>query len=132
MTDRSSGSRRSFMLFAAGIVGSFALLRISLAFRPNADFDVLGYNIHHLFTGILVVCACAIPLALDRSAGRTRELFVAGLGVGLGMVLDEWVYLIATGGSNAEYLLPVSFWGGVVCIVAALLYAWAWSRSSAR
>ena len=39
------------------------------------------------------------------------------------MALDEWVYLIATDGSNAAYLLPVSFWGGVVVVGLALVYA---------
>jgi uncharacterized membrane protein len=38
------------------------------------------------------------------------------------MALDEWVYLIATDGSNASYLLPVSFWGGAVAIVLACAY----------
>jgi hypothetical protein len=40
----------------------------------------------------------------------------------MGMALDEWVFLIATDGSNASYLLPVSFWGGVVMIGLACLY----------
>jgi hypothetical protein len=43
--------------------------------------------------------------------------------MGLAMALDEWVYLIATDGSNASYLLPVSFWGGVVVVGLALAYA---------
>jgi hypothetical protein len=38
------------------------------------------------------------------------------------MALDEWVYLIATDGSNASYLLPVSFWGGAMVIGMACLY----------
>ena len=43
-------------------------------------------------------------------------------GAGLALSLDEVVYLIATDGSNASYLLPVSFWGGVV--VVGLGVAW--------
>jgi hypothetical protein len=43
-------------------------------------------------------------------------------GSGLSLALDEVVYLIATDGSNASYLLPVSFWGGV--IVVGLGPAW--------
>jgi hypothetical protein len=48
--------------------------------------------------------------------------------VGLSLALDEWVYLIATDGSNASYLLPVSFWGGVIVVGAATLYAAILSR----
>ncbi len=32
------------------------------------------------------------------------------------MVLDEVIYLIATDGSNASYLLPISLWGAVSLI----------------
>jgi hypothetical protein len=53
-------------------------------------------------------------------------------GVGLSLALDEVVYLIATDGSNASYLLPVSFWGGVVVVGAGALWialvAWGGGR----
>jgi hypothetical protein len=39
------------------------------------------------------------------------------------MALDEWVYLIATDGTNASYLLPVSLWGAVIVISIASIYA---------
>ena len=42
--------------------------------------------------------------------------------LGLGLALDEWVYLIVTDGSNASYLLPISFWGGVVVVGLAIGY----------
>ena len=32
------------------------------------------------------------------------------------------VYLIATDGSNASYLLPVSFWGAVIVVGAGVLW----------
>jgi hypothetical protein len=41
----------------------------------------------------------------------------------LRLALDEWVYLIATDGGNASYLLPVSVWGGVVVVGLACAYA---------
>ncbi len=49
-------------------------------------------------------------------------------GVGLALALDEWLYLIVTDGTNASYLLPVSFWGGFAAVVMAMLYAWVVSR----
>lgn len=120
---------RNFRLLAGGMVGIFALLRIMLLFSPNADFNVLGYNIHHLYSGILLTTATSIPLALGMREGRGRQIVVLGLGVGLGMVLDEWVYLIVTKGTNADYLLPVSFWGGLALVLVAAIGAWLWSRT---
>jgi len=105
------------------MVLTFVALRIWLGFTPNADFDVAGYNIHHLFTGIVLVTACAIPLILRSSRDRLRSLLLVGFGVGLALVLDEWVYLIVTDGSNASYLLPVSFRGGAIAIALAAVYA---------
>jgi len=119
-------ARRALTLLLVAMVGTVTVLRASLALSPNSDFNVLGYNIHHLFTGVLIVTACAIPLAVGVAAGRLRDALVAGLGVGLGLVLDEWVYLIATDGTNASYLLPVSFWGAVIVVGAAAVYAVVW------
>src|SRR5688572_22336926 len=132
----SSGSavrgRRRAVILAASLVVTFVVMRVALAFRSNADFDVAGYNIHHLFTGLLILTACAIPLLVRSPGGRVDDALTAGFGVGLGLALDEWVYLIATDGSNASYLLPVSFWGGVVVVGAAVLYVAALGWWTAR
>jgi hypothetical protein len=100
-------------MFLIAFLGTFVVVRTWLWFTPNADFDVGGYNVHHLFTGVLVLTASMLPLALGAGTGRAAPPLVAGSGVGLSLVLDEWVYLIVTDGSNASYLLPASFWGAV-------------------
>ena len=89
---------------------------------PESDFNVGGYNIHHLFTGLLLIVAGGMPLALF--PGRSKGLDVAAMtfGIGLSLALDEWVYLIATDGTNASYLLPVSLRGGIVMIGLAVAY----------
>jgi hypothetical protein len=131
MTDPSA-ARRHTLLFSTALVATFVGLRLWLNITPNADFNVMGYNIHHLFTGVLIVTATAIPLAVGVELGRARNLLVAGLGVGLGFVLDEWVYLIVTPGTNADYLLPVSFRGGVVMVALGVGVAMASLRLFGR
>ena len=133
-TPPSSGrdARRHALLFTGAMVGTFAGLRIWLNITPNADFNVLGYNVHHLFTGVLITTASAIPLAIGVAPSRGRDMLVAALGVGLALVLDEWVYLITTRGTNADYLLPISFRGGVAMIAIAVLIAAVSYRISAR
>ncbi len=113
--------RRGWILLLSVVV-TFGVMRTMLTLRPNADFTVVGYNIHHLFTGLVILTVCGLPLVLGYGRGRLGDALTAGFGIGLSLALDEWVYLIATDGSNASYLLPVSFWGGVVMIGAAVLY----------
>lgn len=101
---------------------TFVIVRLALWRSPDSDFDIAGHNIHHLFSGVLLMTAGAIPLVLR--AGRSPGLDVACgvFGVGMALALDEVVYLIATDGSNASYLLPVSFWGGVVVVGLGALW----------
>ncbi|MFN0119923.1 MAG: hypothetical protein ACKV2V_05420 [Blastocatellia bacterium] len=112
--------RRNATLVAGSMLATFAALRLYLSFAPDTDLNVGPYNIHHLYSGLLVLIAGAIPLALFREKRITWPLLA--LGAGLGMTLDEWVFLIATNGSNTAYLAPVSWWGAVVMIALACLY----------
>lgn len=101
---------------------TFALLRAYLYFSPNTDLNIGHYNIHHLFTGLILIAVGGIPLAILDASTRWLEPARWIFGAGMGMALDEWVFLIATDGSNASYLLPVSFWGGIVVIGLSLAY----------
>jgi hypothetical protein len=120
--DRTAVTRNGLALLAS-MAGTFVLLRIWLSFSPNTDFNVAGYNIHHLFTGLVLVSLGAVPLAVLEGRNPVRSWARVVMGIGLGMALDEWVYLIATDGTNASYLLPVSFWGGVVVLGLVCAYA---------
>lgn len=65
-----------------------------------------------------------VPLALGMAPGAPAPLLTAVAGIGLSLVVDEWVYLVATDGTNASYLLPVSLWGAVAMhalVVAGVL-----------
>lgn len=122
-TDGAVPPRRRLQIFLLFLIGTFVLTRVSLTFRPDADFDVAGYNVHHLFTGFLIAAACAIPLALITTGKRATEALIAGLGIGLSLGLDEVIYLIMTDGSNASYLTRVSWIGGIAFVLLAAIYA---------
>ena len=113
---------RRARLIVASLVLTFVVIRVMLHMSPNSDFDVAGYNIHHLFTGILLLTIGGIPLTLFPGRSVLLDLSALLFGAGLSLVLDEWVYLIATDGTNASYLLPVSLRGGIIMIALAALY----------
>ena len=114
-------NRRRAAILLASLAVTFAVFRIYLSFAPNTDLTVGDYNVHHLFTGLLLVTFGGIVGVLLEGGGRALDVATAVFGVGLAMALDEWVYLIATDGTNAAYLLPVSLWGGATMVGIACL-----------
>jgi len=128
-TARSVDRRRARQLIVSMLV-TFLVLRGYLHTFPNQDMNVGGFNIHHLFTGLLLITLGGIPLGVLNGSGRALDIATVMFGVGLTMALDEWLYLIVTDGSNASYLLPVSFWGGIGFVGAALIYAALLSRAT--
>lgn len=126
---------RNGLLLLASMLLTFAALRVSLHLSPDSDFNVGQYNIHHLFTGLLLIAAGGIPLAIFRGSTKRLDAALLVFGAGLAMALDEWVYLIATDGTNASYLLPISLWGGVIVVGLACSYTAAlviWRRATVR
>jgi len=118
---RDMNTRRAWII-ATTMVVTFVIVRSMLQLSPNSDFTVGQYNIHHLFTGLLLITAGGIPLALFPRNSLLTDGMAAVFGAGLSLALDEWVYLIATDGSNASYLLPVSLRGGIVMVGLAVAY----------
>jgi hypothetical protein len=113
---------RRARIIVLSLLATFIIVRAMLHMSPNSDLDILGYNIHHLFTGLLLVVGGGIPLALFPRDSRATDAASAIFGGGLALTLDEWVYLIVTDGTNASYLLPVSVKGGITMVVLAVAY----------
>lgn len=105
------------------MAAAFVVMRAYLHASPNTDLTIAGYNIHHLFTGLVLVALGGIAAVVMPAAHRLSLPAIAVFGTGLALCLDEWLYLIVTDGSNASYLLPVSFRGGLACVSAAIVYA---------
>lgn len=127
-----SQSPRRLVILLVALLATYVVVRASMVMRPDADLFVFGFNIHHLFTGVLITTICAIPLVVGAPKRLTDDILVGGLGVGLALALDEVVYLIATDGSNQSYLTPISWLGGTTLILFACGYAIAIARMAHR
>ena len=123
MTPRVRGTT-----LALAMAATFAGMRVYLHASPDTDLNIAGYNIHHLFTGVLLLTAGGVAAVVLPVAHRYAMAAVAVFGVGLALVLDEWLYLIVTDGTNASYLLPVSFWGGLAAVSRAVISAMVLAR----
>ncbi len=114
--------KRRALLFLAFLLAPFLVFRAVLFLSPHTNLTVGAYNIHHLFIGLFLIVLGGVPMAVVRGAARVLDVATAIFATGLSLALDEWVYLITTDGSDASYLLPISFWGGVTMIATACLY----------
>jgi hypothetical protein len=123
MDGRAALVRRSMIL-------TVAVTRAYLWFRPDADFNVGAYNIHHLFTGALLMSAAGIAATLDLRR-PARDACAVAFGIGLALTLDEWVYLIVTDGTNAMYWSTPSVVGAVVAIAGAWVCLYFAARATA-
>jgi hypothetical protein len=117
-------NKRRARILGVSLIATFVVVRAFLFMKPDADLNVGAYNIHHLFSGVLLLTACGVALVLCDTRSRLNDAATAGFGVGLSLALDEWVYLIATDGSNAAYLRPVSWLGGGLMVGSAAAYVW--------
>jgi hypothetical protein len=108
---------------ALAMAATFAVMRAYLHMSPNSDLTIGGYNIHHLFTGLVLLTLGGITAVIVPPNSRLSLGAIVIFGVGLALALDEWLYLIVTDGTNASYLLPVSFWGGFAAVLLATGYA---------
>jgi hypothetical protein len=89
-----------------------------------------GYLVHHLFVGVLIVVPAAFILAFGTRGRVVGVLARVALGIGSGMILDEVTYLVATGGSDSDYVSGVSLGGSValVSLATILLVGIYWVR----
>lgn len=108
--------------FLVGFWGCFLILRAWLYYSPNSDFDVLGYNIHHLYTGVVILVIALFPILFSQLNQNLEKYCYLGVGVGLSLIIDEWLYLIATDGSNSSYWLDISWYGAWVMMSMVTLY----------
>jgi hypothetical protein len=105
------------------MLATFVALRLYLHLVHVQHLYPGGYLVHHLFLGVLIVLPATFLLAFGPPQRPVRILSLVLVGIGSGMILDEFVYLVATKGTDQDYVSRVSLLGAIVCIslAAALL-----------
>ena len=97
------------------IIVTFVSQRLYLhLINRDTDLYIRGHNVHHLFVGAVTALPAAFLLAFRPSVPWLSLGALAMLGSGSAMVLDQIVFLIATDGSNASYVKPLSLWNAMV------------------
>jgi len=113
---------RTLLLVLLPLLVTFIGQRLYLHLvNPNSDLFIAGRNVHHLFVGTMLAIPGAFVIAFMPEASVVRWVALVAIGVGSAMVLDQIVFLIATDGTNASYLKPVSLWGAIVLEALAVV-----------
>src|SRR5688572_265840 len=95
-----AGSRRRTYVVVATMLGTFVVFRTVLHLRPDTDLFVAGYDVHHLYTGVLLMAIFGLPAMVSERRRPVAMPSASGFAIGLTLALDQWVYLITTDGTN--------------------------------
>ena len=115
--------KKRLSVFIISLLAALVLLRVFLSILPSTNLNFLGYNVHHLFVGSLLVVVSLVFLIFN----IVNNFTIIFSGISSALVLDEIIYLIATDGSDLSYLTPVSLWGAItlsaiILTLAIILY----------
>lgn len=102
--------KKGNLLFSVSLL-TVVIARISVLIVPNVDIYVFGINFHHFWLGLIIVLLSLILI-------RARS--VLGLiifGFGLGLMIDQFVFMILGGGGDNEYWSSIPFVGVVIMVV---------------
>lgn len=111
--------RRTLRLILLPLLATFAAQRLFLHLAGVHHLYPGGFLVHHLFFGILMALPAAFVLAFDPQSMRAAVLCRIALGSGSAMILDEIVFFVATGTTDADYLSGRSLGGALVFIALA-------------
>jgi hypothetical protein len=118
--DGPIAARRTFLLIAVPMLGTFATQRLILHHSsPDSHVFIGGYLVHHLFTGAIIQIASSFLIAFGIGSRRTQDVARGLLGFGSAMVLDEIIFLVCTDGSGPAYRNGTSLAGAAVLITLA-------------
>ena len=112
-------AKQTLLLILLPMLATVFSLRLYLHLVHVRHIYPGGYLVHHLFVGVLILVPAALLLAFGT---RHRVLARVGLGVGSGLILDEIVYLVATKGSDADYISRTSLVGSIVLVSLAVVF----------
>ncbi|HZX12439.1 MAG TPA: hypothetical protein VFE88_03200 [Candidatus Nanoarchaeia archaeon] len=113
-------NHKAFNIYALSVLLTLIITRIFLSISPETNFYLLGYNIHHLYTGLFLLILL-LPFLLFH---KSNIIFFLLAGVATALILDEFVYLLFTNGTDAAYLGTVSLWGMILFSIFYLLYTY--------
>jgi len=105
--------KETLLLLLLPLLSTFLCLRLYLHLVGVRHMYPGGFLVHHLFIGVLIALPAAFLLAFESRNVLRARLALAALGIGSALILDEVTYLVATKGTDADYVSRVSLFGAI-------------------
>jgi hypothetical protein len=110
---RPLNPKQTLLLLLVPLLSTFLCLRLYLHFVGVRHIYPGGFLVHHLFIGVLIALPAALLLAFELRNVLMARLSRVALGIGSALSLDEVTYLVATKGTDADYVSRVSLFGAI-------------------
>ena len=107
---------KNIRLIPLFILITLLLSRMFLYFFPNVNISFSSYSIHHLYVGVFILLLL-LPFLLIKKLTLPLSIF---LGISLGLILDEFFFLVFTKGTDADY--TTSLFGMILFTIIYLIY----------
>jgi hypothetical protein len=105
--------KQTLLLLLLPLLTTFLCLRLYLHLVGVRHIYPGGFLVHHLFIGVLIALPAAFLLAFELRNVLLARLALVALGIGSALILDEVTYLVATKGTDADYVSRVSLFGAI-------------------
>jgi hypothetical protein len=113
--------KQTLLLLVLPLLATFMCLRLYLHLAGVRHVYPGGFLVHHLFIGVLIALPAAFLLAFQLGNILLARLALAALGIGSALILDEVSYLVATKGTDADYVSHVSLFGAIAFEAMAVI-----------
>jgi len=113
--------KQSLLLILSAMWITFLGLRLSLHLGGVRHVYPGGHLVHHFFFGAILILPAAFLLAFPPRSRWLRFATLALLGMASALLLDEFVYMLATQTTDADYISRIPFLGALVLISSATL-----------
>jgi hypothetical protein len=114
--------KQTLLLILLPMLAAFACLRLYLHLVHVQHIYPGGYLVHHLFLGVLIEVPAAFILAFGARNRFLAVLAPIAVGIGTALILDEVTYLVATKGTDQDYVSRVSLAGASLLIFLAVVF----------
>ncbi|MFB6294198.1 MAG: hypothetical protein ABEI97_00410 [Candidatus Nanohaloarchaea archaeon] len=119
-----SGRADRFTRFVLVFIGTIVAARLFFLFVGDPQVRLFGGEVHHFYVGIIVVLLAGF-FRFFSTDERLNRIDLEVFAVGTGLIVDEYLFILATPDTPDYYFSPVGLGGGVVlaAVLIAVFYA---------